>query len=319
MPTDYEQILERIEAKRAILFLGAGSTVLCRKSDGRYGLTGYGLAKEILQQLVGPKKLLGIPDERLPNLMEAAEYFQGNHPGQRTALDEFVQARLRGLQPTLGHYLATSFPWKAVVTTNYNTVAEDAWHEASNHGFCASEAIPIRSDKDIAEFAGETSKIRIYKPHGCVNHQASPERRMVLTSQDYALSEEIRGGMYKAIRSLAKSSTTVFVGYSLADYTFRNLYYRLYLDLADWSHRCYSIAPIDPPILFEWKSKAMEKMNTKLLNTTFDAFMLHLTKTRGRLHPELRKRTTSSWNSVRRANVDYLTGLTKGQFEKLPG
>lgn len=58
--------------------------------------------------------------------MEAAEYFQSNHPDRRNALDKFVQARLKGLCPTVGHYLATSFPWKAVITTNYNTVAEDA-------------------------------------------------------------------------------------------------------------------------------------------------------------------------------------------------
>jgi SIR2-like domain len=316
---DYENILERLDARQAVLFLGSGSTVQCeRPSDKQSGLTGHGLAREILQQLLKSGQTFPIPDNRLPSLMEAAEYYQNNHPGRRNALDRLLQSRLKGLQPTLGHYLAASFPWKAVITTNYNTVAEDAWTEAGSYGFAADEAIPIRTDEDILMHAGETTKIRIYKPHGCVNVQMSPNHRMVITSQDYALSEKIRSGIYAAIRSLASTSTTVFIGYSLADYTFRNMYYRLLLDLGEWSHQCYSVAPIDDELLFTWKSNAMAELNTTLINTSFDAFMLNLLLTRGTVHPKLRNRITESWNSVHTKNLKYLSGVTLDDLQKLP-
>jgi len=318
LSTDYESILERVQSRNAILFLGSGSTVQCETNDGKPGLTGAGLAKEIIQELVGSGKPLPIPPDKMPGLMEAAEYYQYNHPGRRNALDKFIQSRLRGLRPTIGHYLATSFPWKAVVTTNYNTVAEDAWSEAVNHGFNADEILTIRTNQDILTYAGETTKIRLYKPHGCVNLQMTPNQRMVLTSRDYSLSQKLRSDIYAAIFSLAGTSTTVFIGYSLADYTFRNMYYRLLLELGEWSHQSYSIAPIDPPILYTWKSKAMAELNTTLVNTTFDVFMLGLVKARGSLHAELKKLVIDGWTKITAKNPHYgVEGLSLADFEKM--
>jgi hypothetical protein len=316
MSSDYDAILNRLDARHAILFLGAGSTVACSKADGTQGLSGFGLAQAILEELVGGKGV-AIPKGLEPTLMESAEYFQANHPGRRSALDEFLQKRLRGLQPTLGHYLATSFPWKAVITTNYNSVAEDTWAEANNHGFAANETVVIRTDEDIAMHAGETTKIRLYKPHGCVNHQGNPQHRMVVTSQDYFLSKDIRKGMYEAIRSLVSSSTTVFVGYSLADYTFRNMYYQLFMDLGDWAHGCYSVAPVSPPQLLAWKSKAMASLNTVLLNTSFDIFMLRLALARGTLHKDLKKRVEDSWTDLHARNRDWIEGVELDQVRAL--
>ena len=112
---------------------------------------------------------------------------------------------------------------------------------------------------------------------------------MVLTSQDYAVSEGIRKEIYSAIRSLASTRPAVFVGYSLADYTFRNMYYRLFLELGIWAHQSFATHPMDNDLLFGWKSKSMSHLNTTLVNTTFDAFMLHLVKSRGTLHPALKE------------------------------
>jgi SIR2-like domain len=313
MSADYDAILNRLDARQAILFLGAGSTIACTKTDGTPGLSGFGLAQSILQELTGGKGA-SIPKSFEPTLMEAAEYFQANHPGRRSSLDEFLQRRLRGLRPTLGHYLATSFPWKAIITTNYNSVAEDTWAEANNHGFAANEVVVIRTDEDIALHAGETSKIRLYKPHGCVNHQGNPQHRMVLTSQDYFLSKDIRKGMYDAIRALVRSNTTVFVGYSLADYTFRNMYYQLFMDLGDWAHGCYSIAPVSPPQLLVWKSKAMASLNTVLLDTSFDAFMVRLALARGTLRQQLKDRISASWTDIHSRNRKWMKGVSLNQI-----
>jgi hypothetical protein len=319
MLSTYDDILKQLADRRAILFLGAGSTVQCRRTDGLPGLTGYGLSKEMLKELAKKQKMAKFPlsDEGIPPLMESAEYFQSNHPGGRAALDRFIQNRLRGLRPALGHYLAASFPWKAIITTNFNTVAEDAWREATNNGYAADEVIVIKTDDDIASFAGETTKVRLYKPHGCVDLQMQPAHRMVLTSQDYAESDRIRKNIYTAIRSLAASSTTVFVGYSLADYTFRNLYYRLMLELGVWTNKSFATGPMDSELLFEWKSKSMSRLNTTLINTTFDAFMLRLVRARGTLHPRLKKEVRQSWKEAVRSNKPYMADLKLRDFTAL--
>ena len=314
----YESILNRLEHKSAVLFLGAGSTVACKKSSGAGGLSGWGLAKEILAELYGTYSALPLRDDQIPSLTEASEYFQANHPGARAALDVFIQHRLQGLMPTIGHRLAVAFPWRAVVTTNYNTVAEDTWKEGAVNGYCAKEAITIRVDAEIDEFAGETSKLRIYKPHGCLNVQHLPNSRMVLTSQDYAESEGLRKGIYAAISSLAANNTTVFVGYSLGDYTFRNMYYWLTAKLGSWQHHSFSVAPYESDLLLEWKSKSMASLKTTLINETFDAFMLKLVKARGSLHPFLRDMIVRQWIDIQTTNKPYLDHLSVSDFAGLP-
>jgi len=318
----YDDILGRVSSGNAILFLGAGSTAKCKREDGQLGVTGSELAKAILRKLVKGNQL-ALKDHQVPALMEAAEYFQSNIG--RSELDAFVSERLRDLRPSLGHYLAASFPWKAVITTNYNTVAELAWSEAMRIGFAARKIVVIRTDHDLVELKRDGDEesdeggktINLYKPHGCLTLQSKPALRMVITSQDYIKSETIRKTMYRDIRKLAEKYTTVFVGYSLADYTFRNLYYRLYLDLGLWARRSYSVAPIAPALIFKWKSRAMEDMKTTLLNSTFDAFMLRLVRKRGTLDPQLKEIAKSHWSDVLSSNKGYMSDLHWSDFSTL--
>lgn len=48
----------------------------------------------------------------------------------------------------------------------------------------------------------------------------------LVTSQDYFVSERIRAKIFTSIKSLAGLCTTIFMGYSLDDFTFRNIYSR---------------------------------------------------------------------------------------------
>ena len=132
--------------------------------------------------------------------MEACEYYTSVKADGRKGLDQFVYNRLHDLQPTIGHYIACSFPWKAIITTNFNQVAENAWKTGNNEGFAYDEMVPIVIDSDIHNLTN--SATRLYKPHGCISfisgkHQQ--ENRIVLTSKDYFVSEEIRHEIYKDI------------------------------------------------------------------------------------------------------------------------
>jgi len=318
MDETYRELLAQIEGGQAILFLGAGTSSACRARDGRHGLTGHGLAREIIAQLIGGDGPFPFPDHHVPTLMEAAEYYQSNHAGGRTALDTFIQERLKGLQPTLGHFLIACFPWRAIVTTNYNTVVEDAWAEATNKGFAVNELVTIRTDKEILPEPGAQKYLNLFKPHGCVKSQLSPETRMVITSQDYAASDRIRKKMYKQIQNLAGSGNTIFVGYSLGDYTFRNMYYRLFLQLKEWRHRSYAVAPVDSPVVQKWRTKALSEMRTTLINSTFDSFMLRLVKERGWACDEAKNLIKHHWRSTVMVNKGHLSGLRLPDLMKLP-
>jgi hypothetical protein len=312
---DYHGILQQLDDSYAMLFLGAGSTRSCRRPDGKRGVTGDELAVEILADLNGGKA----PSFRNPGLMQAAEFYTSVNPGARSKLDRIVQERLSDLRPSLGHYLAASFPWRAVVTTNYNRVAEDAWGEAHAAAYAANELLAIKTDADITQHQGDTKRIRLYKPHGCITIQKQQANRMVLTSLDYFASERIRKGIYEAVRSLAKDCSTVFAGYSLSDYTFKNIFYVLYEELGQWANRSYSIGPVEDATYEEWLSQSMrENFKTQVVNETFDTFMVRLTVARGWIHRGLKKKVSEMWSDFEEDNAPCLRELQLNDVARLP-
>jgi SIR2-like protein len=312
---DYNGILQQIGDGYAMLFLGAGSTRNCRRPDGKKGVTGEELALEILTELNSGIR----PSFNNPGLMQASEFYTSVNPGARGKLDRMIQDRLGDLRPTLGHYLAASYPWRALVTTNYNRVAEDAWAEAHASAYAANELLAIKTDADITQHQGDTKRIRLYKPHGCVTIQKQQANRMVLTSLDYFASERIRKGIYDAVRSLAKDCSTVFAGYSLSDYTFKNIFYVLYEELGQWASRSYTVGPLNDPTYEDWLSQSMqENFKTKVVNETFDTFMVRLTLARGHINRNLKEKVIRLWPEFEVDNAPCIRDLKMAAIESLP-
>jgi hypothetical protein len=314
-PAIYTGILQQINDGYAMLFLGAGSTRNCRRPDGKRGLTGEELANEILTKLNNGTP----PDFGNVGLMQASEFYTSVNAGARAGLDRLIQDRLTDLCPTVGHYVAASYQWRAVVTTNYNRVAEDAWAEAHASGYAANELLSIKTDSDIIQYQGDTKRTRLYKPHGCITVQKQQSNRMVLTSLDYFASERIRKGIYEAIRSLAKDCSTVFAGYSLNDYTFKNIFYTLYEELGQWASQSYAITPISNATQVRWLTESMkENFKTKVINESFDTFMLRLTLAKGRIHKSLKKKVLLLWPTFEADNFASIGELKKEDIIALP-
>lgn len=300
-PYVYKQLLQQIDKNAAILFLGSGSTRNCRQANGKRGVTGQELADEILLNLNA-----GTPPGFQVSLTEAAELASAWHPGRRLELDRFVEQRLTNLQPTIGHYIAATFPWRAVITTNYNRVVEDAWGSAHADGYAARDLLVLRTDEEVRRHAGEAARMRLYKPHGCVTIQARGSDRMVLTSQDYFESENVRPRIYEEIRALATDCTTLFMGYSLNDYTFRNIFYELYKQLGSWNARSYSVSPVSPDLRFQWMERSMDhNFNTTLVDDAFDTFMIRLALARGSLPAAAKARVQQQWSNLVTDNGQY--------------
>lgn len=310
---DYREIIQQINDGYAMLFLGAGSTRNCKKPGGAKGLTGQELATELLRELNGGKDP-GFSTE----LMQAAEFFASEKASARSGLDRFIQDRLADLQPTIGHYILAAFPWRAVVTTNYNRVAEDAWGHAHANGFASKELIAIKTDADIIQHSGDAKSIRLYKPHGCISIQKQKSNRMVLTSLDYFESERIRKDIFKEIKAWAQDCTTVFVGYSMTDFTFRNIFYTLYAELGQWANRSYSVNPNTNALHEQWLSRAMEEgFKTRVMNETFDSFMLKLLLHSRKCPARLLKEIVDRWDEFSAENTPWGDAITLAEIRAL--
>ena len=83
------------------------------------------------------------PTNFTATLQEASEYLEAYSPQHRRAVDEFVYQRLHDLRPTVGHLLLTLFPWKAIITTNYNRAVETGFEVAATIGFSAFEPLNL--------------------------------------------------------------------------------------------------------------------------------------------------------------------------------
>ncbi|MFW9991743.1 MAG: SIR2 family protein [Candidatus Odinarchaeota archaeon] len=296
-------ILDLINANRMVLFLGAGSTRPCRRPDGSPGLSGQELADEILKILNGGKD----PGFQVP-LTKAAEFYVTSTPAARASLDDLIRRRLAGLQPTLGHLLVTLFPWKAIITTNYNVVIEEAYRIAIRDGFSLKKLRSVFRDDDLISIPKESSDLLLYKPHGCISAEDDGTNRLIVTSKDYFDSAGLRPRMYETLNSLVKDSSTLFIGYSMDDYTFKNIYYDLQDQLGLWQMRLYNVSRKQHDLLFKWTEKSLDKdFNTTLVRTTFEAFMVQLLLYQGKsLHPVLKEKILEKWPEVMRRNKSYL-------------
>ena len=67
----------------------------------------------------------------------------------------------------------------------------------------------------------------------------------------------------------------MFIGYSLTDYTFNNIYYELQEELGGYLRRSYSVSPLysEKKIYLE---SVLKKRRIELIDEKFDTFMLIL-------------------------------------------
>ncbi|MFX1255985.1 MAG: SIR2 family protein [Promethearchaeota archaeon] len=300
-------ISEQINNNRMILFLGAGSTRLCQKKDGKPGLSGQELADEILTNLNDGKN----PGFQV-SLTKAADFYTASAFDGRNGLDNFIKTRLLGLQPTLGHFLITLFPWKAIITTNYNMVIEEAYKIANQEGFALKNLIPVRQDEELDGLEISASDTILFKPHGCISLNTGEKNRLIITSRDHFEARSLRPKMYKELNSIVKESSTIFIGYSMDEYTFRNIYYDLQDQLGLWRMRLYNVSRKKHNLLFKWTEKSLDRdFNTTLVRTSFDTFMVNLYLfLRKSISPSLKKRINSMWQDTVRLNKPYLDNVS---------
>lgn len=99
---------------------------------------------------------------------------------------------------------------------------------------------------------------------------------MVWTARDYYHSTEKRTKMYDHVKQLAGRFSTLFVGYSLVDYNFNNIYYELQESLGEYLARSYPVIPV-PANKAPYIDRDYERRDMVLIDDKFDTFFLSRT------------------------------------------
>lgn len=192
------RLIENISAGRCVLFLGAGISL---DSGAPSSIV---LSNEIAAQF------LDIPAAGYP-LSEVAALVDAEDGRRR--LNDWIMRRLGTLRPSAAIHALPLFRWQAIYTTNFDTLVETAYNEASN---AVQRLRPIYSNRDPISTLG-TDEVAFYKLHGCISRANSEEGNLVLTQDDFARVEDGRQRLFNRLVDHVADLPVLYIGFARVD------------------------------------------------------------------------------------------------------
>ncbi len=245
MEPPYELITEGLASGRVIPFLGAGASLTSRPKDvvwkspkDNFLPTGSELAKYLDERS-------GYPSETTLGLLRVAQYYDG--VAGRGGLDDALHAIFaRSYQPGEVHEYLTECCCPLIVTTNYDTLLEEAFSRKGKtcNVVVYKMATPLAYVKRAGATAWESvepqrltldlqDRPTIFKMHGSSIAEAPDEDSYVITEDDYVdfLSRMSGQTAVPAIFGEPfRRSHFLFLGYGLKDWNLRVILHKIWKD-----------------------------------------------------------------------------------------
>lgn len=211
-------LIEAVKDQRAVVVFGAGASKECVASDGRRPLDANGLRDHLAQ------KFLGTSNETR-DLATVAEMAISSGAGEPLVFDE-LERLFRPFEPSDAHKLISSFRWRGLATTNYDTLIEQAFSSSKSR---KQVCVPFVKDSEPYEdrLKSEPDSVALLKLHGCLGHRLDPDIPLVLSHEHYHRLRANRENILNRLRLWAQHSVLIFVGYRLADSHIRALVYEI--------------------------------------------------------------------------------------------
>ncbi len=194
------QIFEKIFQKNAIAFLGAGASV----TNNQY------LSKDLIDLYEARIS----KDFETNDIIKFVDILQSTPGLRRGDFDKFVIDQLTKLKPNEGHKVFVTIPWKQIVTTNYDTLVEEASDGAKKEGKTHYNLHTIRNKRQL-EYQQNESEITYIKLNGCKTDLSTYP--LVFSTEDF----EKQNSYYKKVLSPYKQYSNEIIylafGYSFTD------------------------------------------------------------------------------------------------------
>jgi len=124
-------------------------------------------------------------------------------------------------RPTPAHLIIPTFRWRAIVTTNYDTLIEEAYRQAKEP---AQKLVPIYKNVDRWDaILSDDDKVPLLKLHGCITDTHDEGCPLILSTDQYVDYTRGRDRLFAYFEELAAESTIAYVGYSLSDQDIRKI------------------------------------------------------------------------------------------------
>ena len=154
-------LIESIRNQRVVLFLGAGAS---RESLNK--TAAHPPSAEQLRGFLGEKFFRRAMDQYDLGLL--AEMAIQDH-GQAIVF-EYVRDLLSEFEPSAAHFRVPLFRWRAIATTNYDILLENAYARTSDR---LQNIVPLVKDSEPVEgrMQRASDPLLYLKLHGCLNHE----------------------------------------------------------------------------------------------------------------------------------------------------
>jgi hypothetical protein len=268
----YELIRDGLASGRVIPFLGAGASLSCRPKGlewkspkDNFLPSGWELAKYLDDRS-------GYPSESALDLLRVAQYYDGV-AGRGGLDDELNRIFLRPYEPGDVHTFLADLPSPLIVTTNYDTLLEQAlerkgrtynvvvYKMATPMAFVKRAGTAEWESVDPQRLALNLEETpTIFKMHGSSIAEAPEEGSYVITEDDYVdfLSRMSGQTAVPAIFGEPfRRSHFLFLGYGLRDWNLRVILHKIW---KDWPRKYASWAiqeKADPLEREFWKGRKL--------------------------------------------------------------
>jgi hypothetical protein len=208
VPPADAQLVQAIAEDRAVAFLGSGLSVAAGLPDWAR------LLKELADDAFA-SELMGDADHAdliewagKPDFLMLADAIV-NLLGRDRFIERMKTKFDNGAKPTDVHRALTAVPFAAYLTTNYDTLLEDAWSNS------AAERLRVYTNADTAELRDPFRNRRpfLVKVHGSID----PLKALVLGLGEFRRATHENRAYRVFLQDVFRRYTVLFLGYSLSD------------------------------------------------------------------------------------------------------
>jgi len=197
MTIEMDAFVQKIKPESTVLFFGSGASLPSHVPS----------ATEIIQHLSRvfdqPAKSLGLAD-----FTELLEYkFR-----DRQKIVREIQKLFNGKEPTGGIQNIPLYNWKAIFTTNYDELIEQAY-------FRQKKKLKVYSSNFDFTLDESENYAKLFKLHGTISKDTclGDKSRLILSGNDYKDTKEFRDHLFAHFGVETITSNLVIIGYSLSD------------------------------------------------------------------------------------------------------
>lgn len=253
----FEELVYKLSEGELAVFIGAG---VSRTYDGKPGVP---IASEMIDYFARRfSYIAALPEYKSQSLaFEKACQMIREESGDRELIDALCkQIKNPIIRPLPAHDLLAKLPFNAYFTTNFDTLLETACSRV-----CTFHKIVV--DSDVATW--HTKDSPIIKLHGCIDNTNT----IVAAVDDYRPFNETKPLIASLAKTILSCKTILFLGFSLNDTDFKDLFEELHNILGD-KYMGKHVAIVKQ--LDKTDEETWEKDNVTYINTDLTSFLNRL-------------------------------------------